>query len=244
VLTPPPPNPPFCRVQDVAARHAELVRVLGQGLVVSGEPMPPSQFDHKSYLLTVGPPPPPPTHQLPACLPLSRHRRRHRGLGACMPSLCAPAGPCFSLAWSPPPRAACPIPCPPIHPPPPPVQLQDPHTAQRVRAIYKPRVYGDAGGWHRTPMEWVAYRLNLLLGMDLVPPVAYRQGPAACRGGGGGARRRGRTSRQRGGGARTGVGAGAGAAAPGHVRRQRGGRVLPRTLPAWPRHTPPLDCAA
>lgn len=43
-----------------------------------------------------------------------------------------------------------------------------------MRAIYKPRVYGDAGGWHRTPMEWVAYRLNLLLGLDLVPPTAYR----------------------------------------------------------------------
>ena len=56
----------------------------------------------------------------------------------------------------------------------PPAQLQDPRTAARVRAIYKPRVYGDAGGWHRTPMEWVAYRLNLLLGLDLVPPVAYR----------------------------------------------------------------------
>lgn len=53
-------------------------------------------------------------------------------------------------------------------------QLQDPLTAARVRAIYKPRVYGDAGGWHRTPMEWVAYRLNLLLGLDYVPPVAYR----------------------------------------------------------------------
>ena len=55
-------------------------------------------------------------------------------------------------------------------------QLQDPNTAVRVRAIYKPRVYGDAGGWHRTPMEWVAYRLNLLLGLDYVPPVAYRCG--------------------------------------------------------------------
>lgn len=53
-------------------------------------------------------------------------------------------------------------------------QLQDPSSARRVRAIYKPRVYGDAGGWHRTPMEWVAYRLNLLLGLDLVPPTAYR----------------------------------------------------------------------
>ena len=55
------------------------------------------------------------------------------------------------------------------------LQLQDPQTAQRVRAIYKPRAYGDAGGWHRTPMEWVAYRLNVLLGLDYVPPVAYRQ---------------------------------------------------------------------
>lgn len=55
-------------------------------------------------------------------------------------------------------------------------QLQDPATARRVRAIYKPRVYGDADGWHRTPMEFVAYRLNLLLGLDLVPPTAYRCG--------------------------------------------------------------------
>jgi hypothetical protein len=55
-------------------------------------------------------------------------------------------------------------------------QLQDPATCLRVRAIYKPRVYGDAGGWHRTPMEYVAYRLNRLLGLDLVPPVAYRCG--------------------------------------------------------------------
>ena len=62
------------------------------------------------------------------------------------------------------------------------LQLQDPQTAQRVRAIYKPRAYGDAGGWHRTPMEWVAYRLNVLLGLDYVPPVAYRQaaGGWAC----------------------------------------------------------------
>ena len=55
-----------------------------------------------------------------------------------------------------------------------------------MRAIYKPRVYGDAGGWHRTPMEWVAYRLNLLLGLDFVPPVAYRcASPGGARPGGG-----------------------------------------------------------
>ena len=56
------------------------------------------------------------------------------------------------------------------------VQLQNEVTGKRVRAIFKPRVEGDAEGWHRTPMEWVAYRLNLLLGLDYVPPVAYRTG--------------------------------------------------------------------
>ncbi|KAI3425989.1 hypothetical protein D9Q98_007957 [Chlorella vulgaris] len=93
--------------EAVAARHAEFLTVLERGVVISAEHSAPSQFDHKSYVLT----------------------------------------------------------------------LQDPQTARRVRAIYKPRVFGDAGGWHRTPMEWVAYRLNLLLGLDLVPPVAYRTAP-------------------------------------------------------------------
>ena len=40
-------------LQEVAARHAELYRVLEQGVVISAERTPPSQFDHKSYLLTV-----------------------------------------------------------------------------------------------------------------------------------------------------------------------------------------------
>jgi hypothetical protein len=40
-------------VQAVAARHAEFARVLGQGVVICAERIPPSQFDHKSYLLTV-----------------------------------------------------------------------------------------------------------------------------------------------------------------------------------------------
>ncbi|KAL4858171.1 hypothetical protein ACK3TF_001664 [Chlorella vulgaris] len=96
--------------EAVAARHAEFLAVLERGVVISAEHSAPSQFDHKSYVLT----------------------------------------------------------------------LQDPQTARRVRAIYKPRVFGDAGGWHRTPMEWVAYRLNLLLGLDLVPPVAYRQAREGC----------------------------------------------------------------
>lgn len=45
------PAPPH---QDVAAAHAELQRILEHGLVVCAERTPPSQFDHKSYLLTVG----------------------------------------------------------------------------------------------------------------------------------------------------------------------------------------------
>ncbi|GAB4823126.1 hypothetical protein N2152v2_010172 [Parachlorella kessleri] len=56
------------------------------------------------------------------------------------------------------------------------LELADPHTGRRVRAVFKPRVPGDADGWHRAPIEWVAYELNLMLGMDYVPPVAYRRG--------------------------------------------------------------------
>ena len=40
-------------MQVVAARHADLVRVLEQGVVICAEHTQPSQFDHKSYLLTV-----------------------------------------------------------------------------------------------------------------------------------------------------------------------------------------------
>lgn len=54
------------------------------------------------------------------------------------------------------------------------VQLSDSATGRHLRAIFKPRVPGDAGGWHRAPMEYVAYRLNLLVGLDYVPPTAYR----------------------------------------------------------------------
>lgn len=53
-------------------------------------------------------------------------------------------------------------------------ELADPQSGRKLRAIFKPRVPGDSEGWHRPPMEVVAYRLNRLLGMDLVPPAAYR----------------------------------------------------------------------
>ena len=58
------------------------------------------------------------------------------------------------------------------------VTLQDHHhhPGRRLKAIFKPRVQGEADGWHRAPMEMVAYRLNLLLGLDHIPPVAYRSG--------------------------------------------------------------------
>jgi hypothetical protein len=56
------------------------------------------------------------------------------------------------------------------------VNLQDEVTGKRLRALFKPRIEGDADGWHRAPMEFAAYRLNLLLGLDYVPPVAYRTG--------------------------------------------------------------------
>eukprot|EP00850_Spirogloea_muscicola_P023616 SM000372S13692 [mRNA] locus=s372:33945:37782:- [translate_table: standard] len=49
-------------------------------------------------------------------------------------------------------------------------------SGNRIGAVFKPKVDGDAEGWHRAPMEWVAYELNLLLGMDYIPPVAYRRG--------------------------------------------------------------------
>lgn len=43
-----------------------------------------------------------------------------------------------------------------------------------MRAAFKPRVEGDCEGWHRVPVEVAAYQLNLLLGMDVVPPAVMR----------------------------------------------------------------------
>jgi len=50
------------------------------------------------------------------------------------------------------------------------------HKGREVEAIFKPREEGDGDGWHRSSIEWVAYKLNRMLGMDYVPPVAYRTG--------------------------------------------------------------------
>ncbi len=46
--------------------------------------------------------------------------------------------------------------------------------ARRMRAFVKPCVEDHGGGWHRAEVEAVAYRLNRLLGMDYVPPCAFR----------------------------------------------------------------------
>ncbi|GFR51218.1 hypothetical protein Agub_g13592 [Astrephomene gubernaculifera] len=52
--------------------------------------------------------------------------------------------------------------------------LEDKPSGARLRAAFKPRVEGDCEGWHRVPVEAAAYQLNLLLGMDLVPPAVVR----------------------------------------------------------------------
>lgn len=56
------------------------------------------------------------------------------------------------------------------------LKLQDPKSKRVIDSLFKPRVQGDSEGWHRVPIELVAYELSLLLGMDYVPPVAYRDG--------------------------------------------------------------------
>ena len=53
------------------------------------------------------------------------------------------------------------------HPTPPPPPL-------RCQALFKPTMEGHGDGWHRVPIEAAAYSLNLLLGMDYVPPAVFR----------------------------------------------------------------------
>jgi len=55
------------------------------------------------------------------------------------------------------------------------VEIFNPSSNRKQTAIFKPRNWGDGDGWNRVPMEYVAYELNLLLGMDYIPPVAYRR---------------------------------------------------------------------
>ena len=48
-------------------------------------------------------------------------------------------------------------------------------TGRRVDCMFKPSIKGNGDGWHRASMEFVAYRLSRRLGMDYVPPAAYRR---------------------------------------------------------------------
>jgi len=51
------------------------------------------------------------------------------------------------------------------------------HSGRRIKALFKPRSEeGEESGWHRVGCEAVAYQLNLLLGMDYVPPSHVRKG--------------------------------------------------------------------
>ncbi|GJP29431.1 hypothetical protein CLOM_g16694 [Closterium sp. NIES-68] len=46
-----------------------------------------------------------------------------------------------------------------------------------VQALFRPAVAGDTRlRFQRAPAEWVAFKLSRLLGVDVVPPVALRQG--------------------------------------------------------------------
>jgi hypothetical protein len=44
-----------------------------------------------------------------------------------------------------------------------------------IDCVFKPAIDGNGDGWHRASMEYVAYRLSRMLGMDSVPPAAYRR---------------------------------------------------------------------
>ncbi|GAQ80619.1 hypothetical protein KFL_000580130 [Klebsormidium nitens] len=54
------------------------------------------------------------------------------------------------------------------------VELEIPQWS-KANAVFIPFVPGDAFlRWRRAPAEWVAYQMNLLLGLDIVPPAAIR----------------------------------------------------------------------
>jgi hypothetical protein len=54
------------------------------------------------------------------------------------------------------------------------LELREAASGHLSRALFKPRAQGDFDGWHRVPIERVAYSLSRLLGMDVVPPCVYR----------------------------------------------------------------------
>lgn len=55
------------------------------------------------------------------------------------------------------------------------VAVKNEANGQVREALWKPRPFGDGDGWNRVSMEYVGYRINLMLRMDFVPPVSYRR---------------------------------------------------------------------
>jgi hypothetical protein len=55
-------------------------------------------------------------------------------------------------------------------------KVRQPNTGVLFDALIKPRRWGDGNGWNNVARDYTAYFVNLrILGMDYVPPTAYRK---------------------------------------------------------------------
>ena len=55
------------------------------------------------------------------------------------------------------------------------VIVKNPRTGRYRKALFKPRTPGDGHGWNNVTLEYVAYEIAYKLGIDFVPPAAYRK---------------------------------------------------------------------
>ena len=55
------------------------------------------------------------------------------------------------------------------------VVVKNLRTGRYRNALFKPRTPGDGHGWNNVTLEYVAYELAYKLGIDFVPPAAYRK---------------------------------------------------------------------
>ena len=55
------------------------------------------------------------------------------------------------------------------------VVVKNPFTNRLRKALFKPRTPGDGHGWNNVTLEYVAYEIAYKLGIDSVPPAAYRK---------------------------------------------------------------------
>ncbi len=55
------------------------------------------------------------------------------------------------------------------------VVVKNPITGRYRKALFKPRTPGDGHGWNNVTLEYVAYEIAYKLGIDFVPPAAYRK---------------------------------------------------------------------